>query len=282
LIDLGRVGIWSIGLRFHPDAGEIAEAAAELEELGFGALFTPGGVGGEDVFPSMGRLLAATRWVPVVSGIVNVWMHSPEETAAAFAGLEREHPGRFQLGLGISHSDLVAGYSHPLAAMNAYLDGLDAVPRERRLIAALGPRMLDLARDRSAGTHPYFVPVEHTRFARERLGPDAVIAVEQAVLLETDPAVARTRAREHMAGYLARPNYTDNLARLGFGEDDRRGGGSDRLVDAIVAWGDEQAVAERVAAHHAAGADHVCVQVVGGVEHGLPREQWRRLAAVLA
>jgi probable F420-dependent oxidoreductase len=282
LIDLGRVGIWSIGLRFHPDAAEIAEAAAELEELGFGALFTPGGVGGDDVFPSMGRLLAATRAVPVVSGIVNVWKHPPEETAAAFAELERAHPGRFQLGLGISHADLVDGYGRPLATMNAYLDGLDAVPQERRLVAALGPRMLDLARERAAGTHPYFVPVEHTRYARERLGPAAVIALEQAVLLETEPSAARARAREHMAGYLTRPNYTNNLLRLGFAEDDLRDGGSDRLVDAIVAWGDEQAAAERVAAHHAAGADHVCLQVVGGVEHGLPREQWRRLATVLA
>ncbi len=289
-MELGRIGIWSIGLRWGGDAGEIAEAAAELEELGFSALFIPGGIGGEDVFPSVGRLLAATRSVPVVTGIVNVWMHSTEETAAAWAGFDREYPGRFQLGIGISHASLIdqddpGRYRRPLVTMRAYLDGLDAalppVPRERRLIAALGPRMLELARDRTAGSHTYFVPEEHTRFARDRLGADATIAVEQAVLLETDPTVARSRSRDYMTNYLRRPNYTNNLLRHGFNEDDLRDGGTDRLVDAIVAWGDEQAIAERVAAHHEAGANHVCLQVIG-VQPALPREQWRRLASLLS
>jgi probable F420-dependent oxidoreductase len=277
-MELGRVGIWSVGLRFHPDAGEIAEAAAELEELGYTALFTPGGIGGEDVFPSIGRLLTATRSVPVVTGIVNVWMHTPDETAAAWAELEGEHPGRFELGIGISHSALIDRYDRPLATINSWLDGLDAVPKERRLIAALGPRMLDVARERSAGSHPYFVPVAHTRFARERLGPDAVLAVEVPVVLERNTSTARARAREHVEHYLRLVNYTNNLRRFGFDEDDLRDAGSDRLVDAVVAWGDEQAIAARVAEHHEAGASHVCLQVVGGAEMGLPREQWRRLA----
>jgi probable F420-dependent oxidoreductase len=155
--------------------------------------------------------------------------------------------------------------------MRSYLDELDAssppVPPERRFLAALGPKMLELSRDRSAGAHPYFVPVEHTSYAREIIGPDALLAPEQAVLLETDPDRARVGARQHMERYLQLPNYANNLLRHGFSESDLSDGGSERLADAIVAWGDEAAIAERVRAHHEAGADHVCIQVVG-VEPG--------------
>jgi probable F420-dependent oxidoreductase len=288
-MDLGRVGIWSGELRRHEDTGAIAAAAAELEELGYSALWIPGSAGG-DVLGAADRLLAATRSVPVATGILNVWMHDPQEVAVEHARLQAAHDGRFLLGLGISHAPLVdAGdpgrYRRPLTKMRSYLDELDAasppVPVAERILAALGPRMLELARDRSAGAHPYFVPVEHTRAAREALGDGPLLAPEQAVVLETDATRARERARTHVARYLELPNYTNNLLRYGFEEDDIRGAGSDRLVDAIVAWGDEAAIAERVRAHLEAGADHVCIQVVGVEPGELPLAPWRRLAAAL-
>jgi probable F420-dependent oxidoreductase len=288
-IDLGRVGVWSVELRFHKDGGEIAEAAAELEELGYGALWTPGGVGG-DILGAIGHLLASTRSVPVATGILNIWMHDPREVAEARGGFEEEYPGRFLLGLGISHAPLVDAkepglYRRPLAKMSAFLDALDAadppVPADARVQASLGPESLGMARVRSAGACPYFVPVEHSQFAREILGGGPVLAPEQAVLLETDPELARARAREFMTSYLQLPNYTNTLRRFGFTDDDLRDGGSDRLVDAIVAWGDEEKVAERIAAHHEAGADHVCIQVVGAPQGTMPLDSWRRLAPAL-
>jgi probable F420-dependent oxidoreductase len=288
-MDLGRVGVWSGELRRHPELGEVAEAAAELEELGYSAIFIPGGAGG-DIMERSELLLGATRGVPVAPGILNVWMHDPDEVAAYFARLDESFPGRFQLGLGISHAPAVNAdepgrYRKPLTKMRSYLDELDAasppVPVERRFLAALGPKMVELSRDRSAGAHPYFVPVEHTSYAREILGPDALLAPEQAVVLETDPARAREAARAHTERYLQLPNYTNNLLRHGFVEDDLRDGGSDRLVDAIVAWGDEDAIASRVRAHHEAGANHVCIQVLGVAPGTLPREEWRRLAPAL-
>ncbi len=282
-MELGRVGIFSLAFLFHPDKGEVAEAAAELEDLGFGALLCPGWLGGDEIFPSYDRLLRATRSASVVGAVVNVWRHTVDEAAAEFASLERAHPGRFQLGLGTSHAPALepGEYKPPLATMTAYLDGLDAaaeqVPRERRLLAALGPRMLEIAAERAAGSLPYFVPVEHTRLVRERLGPDAIVAVEQSVLLESDPSVAREIARNTRMSSLDMPNYKKNLLRLGFSEDDVRDRGSDRLVDALIAWGDEDDIAKRVAEHHAAGADHVALQIINTAD-GLPREDWRRLA----
>jgi probable F420-dependent oxidoreductase len=154
------------------------------------------------------------------------------------------------------------------------------VPKERRLLAALAPKMLELSRERALGAHPYFVPVAHTRYAREQLGPDPVLAVEQAVLLETDPVVAREHARKHMAPYLTLPNYVQNILRHGYAEEDVADGGSDRLVDEIVCWGDEEAIGARIAAHREAGADHVCLQVVGPLDQGLPLDDWRRLAVL--
>jgi probable F420-dependent oxidoreductase len=288
-MDLGRVGIWSGELRRHPDPGGIADAAAELEQLGYSTLWFPGGQGG-DVFGAARRLLAATEAIPVATGILNVWMHDPADAAADTAAIEREYPDRFLLGVGIGHPERVnvdspGRYRKPLTTMREYLDALDAaeepVPPERRIVAALRRRMLELARDRSLGAHPYFVPVEHTRVAREVLGPDSVLAPEQAVVLETDPVRARERARSHTERYLELPNYTGNLELLGFTPDDFRDSGSDRLVDAVVAWGDEEAIAARVATHHEAGADHVCIQVVGVPAGELPRDEWRRLAAAL-
>jgi len=288
-MDLGRVGIWSGELRRHADLGEVADAAAELEQLGYTALFLPGGAGG-DIMERSEHLLSSTTRVPVAPGILNVWMHDAQEVATETARLEEAYPGRFELGLGISHAPAVnkdepGRYRKPLTKMRSYLDELDAasppVPPERRFLAALGPKMLELSRDRSAGAHPYFVPVEHTSYSREILGEGALLAPEQAVLLESDEERARAGAREHMQRYLALPNYTNNLLRHGFDESDLADGGSDRLADAIVAWGDEAAIAERIRAHHDAGADHVCIQVVGVEPGTLPREQWRRLADAL-
>jgi probable F420-dependent oxidoreductase len=281
---LGRVGIWCRDLRYHDDRAAIADAAAELEELGYSALFLPDA--GGDVLGDVEQVLSATRTVAVVTGILNVWMHDAQAVAEGRERIEERHPGRFTLGLGASHHTLVGDrYRRPLTTMRDYLDRLDAaappMPVDRRMLAALGPRMLELARERSGGAHPYFVPPEHTRRARELLGPDRLLAPEQAVLLETDAGRARERGRAHVAPYLELPNYVANLERLGFGEADRSGGGSDRLVDAIVAWGDESAIAARVAGQLAAGADHVCIQVVGVEDGALPGASWRRLAPAL-
>ncbi|WP_028062396.1 LLM class F420-dependent oxidoreductase [Solirubrobacter soli] len=265
----GRVGVWSRELRFSRDRGDARDAAAELEELGYGALWIPD-VGG-DVFGACQELLAATRSIRLLTGILNIWMHDARAVAAGSARLGE----RFTLGLGASH-DAVVGerYARPLSAMRAYLDELDALGAHTRLLAALGPKMLELSRDRAAGAHPYLVTVEHTRTAREILGPGRVLGVEQGVVLASD----RGPARAHVAAYLELPNYVANLRRLGFGDADFADGGSDALVDALVAWGDEEAIAARVRAQLDAGADHVCIQVIDAVDDMPPREAWRRLA----
>ena len=194
------------------------------------------------------------------------------------------------MGIGVSHAPLIdlaeAGrYTKPLGAMRTFLDGLDAAPipvaADDRVLAALGPKMLDLAGARTAGTHPYLVTPEHTAVAREALGPDKLVAPEQAVVLESDPDAARTIARSHLAGYLGLPNYTNNWKRFGFTDDDIADGGSDRLVDAFVAWGGEDVIVDRVRAHRDAGADHVCVQVLTANLWELPLSGWRTLAPAL-
>jgi probable F420-dependent oxidoreductase len=277
-VDLGRIGVWSNKLRYHEDRAAVADAAAELDELGFGALWLPD-VGG-DVLGDCGHVLDATKRVAVATGILNIWMHEAAAIASGIAALDQRHPDRFLLGLGASHAAVVAAYERPYSSMVSYLDALDAasptVAPGDRILAALGPRMLELSRDRAHGAHPYLVPVEHTRQAREILGPDRLLAPELGVVLERDGEAA---ARAHVADYLELPNYVRNLRRLGFGDDDLRDGGSDRLVRALVAWGDEEAIAARVDEHLAAGADHVCVQVLA--PEPLPREDWRRLAAAL-
>jgi probable F420-dependent oxidoreductase len=217
-------------------------------------------------------------------------MHSPEETAAEHARLTAEHGDRFLCGIGVSHALLIdrgepGRYDRPLTRMREFLDGLDAapvpLPEGSRVLAALGPKMLEIARQRSAGTHPYLVTAEHTAIARAALGPGKLVAPEQAVVLATDPDEARAIGRAHLGGYLALPNYTNNWLRLGFTQDDLAGGGSDRLVDAFVVWGDTAAVAERVGAHRRAGADHVCVQVLTSEQGRLPLAEWRTLAPAL-
>jgi probable F420-dependent oxidoreductase len=234
-------------------------------------------------------LLAATTLVPVASGILSIWHATPAQAATAAAALDADHPNRFVLGLGASHAPLVEPlgdrYTHPYTRMVRYLDELDdlgpSVAPDRRMLAALGPRMLTLAAERAAGAHPYFVPVEHVARARRIMGPTALLAPELAVVLEADPATARTVARGYTGGYLGLPNYVNNLRSLGFTDDDLDGSGSDRMVDAIVAWGDAPTIAERVRAFHDAGADHVCIQVVADRSEGFPLAAYRELATVL-
>jgi probable F420-dependent oxidoreductase len=239
-------------------------------------------------------LLGATRRLVVATGIASVFARTAMATAHAQRLLADASGGRFLLGLGVSHAPMVEGllgqtWDKPVARMRTYLDGIDdaftvsPAPADDppRVLAALGPAMLRLAAERAWGALSYFVPVEHTTFAREQLGPGPQLMVEQAAVLSDDPDEARRAARKHMEMYLTLPNYVNNLRRLGWDEGDLADGGSDALVDALVAWGGVDAVAERVAAHHEAGADHVCVQVLDGDVTALPLEQWRDLAPAL-
>lgn len=291
-MNLGRVGLWTFQLDLQPSA-QAKETAAELEELGYGALWLPEAVGREALVNSA-LLLSATREIVVATGVATIWGHDPLTMAAGQLTLSEAFPDRFLLGLGVSHQpmvDFIRGqhYDKPLTRMRDYLDAMDkavyVAPKPesepRRVLAALGPKMLELSATRAAGAHSYFVPVEHTVVARETLGHEPMLCPEQAVVLSTDPDAARAAARLHMATYLNLPNYTNNLRRLGWGDDDLADGGSDRLVDAIVAWGDESAIVERVQAHLDAGADHVCVQVLDSTATALPLPQWRALAPAL-
>ncbi|MGC4963476.1 LLM class F420-dependent oxidoreductase [Gordonia sp. DT101] len=285
-MNLNGVGIWSSPLRYG-DPGEAADAASELDELGFTALWIPD-VGGP-VLDSVANLLGATTNVVIATGILNMWMHEPHEVAAAHARLTSEHGARFLLGLGISHAPLIdaqeAGrYRKPLATTKAFLDGLDdaenPVPTDSRVLAALGPKMLALSAERSRGAHPYLVTPEHTAIARTSLGDGPLLAPEQTVVLTTDRDEARSIGTPWLRGYLAMPNYANNLRRLGFSDDDLDSV-SDRLFDAIIAWGDESAVLARIDQHRAAGADHVCLQVLQADQRAVPRAQWRRIADAL-
>jgi probable F420-dependent oxidoreductase len=290
---LGRTGLWTFQLDLQP-AAKAKETAAELEELGYSTLWLPEAVGREALVNSA-LMLSATTHMVVATGIASIWGHDPMTMAAGQLTLSEAFPGRFLLGLGVSHQpmvDFVRGqhYDKPLTRMREYLDAMDSAiyvspkPEEepRRVLAALGPKMLQLAAERALGAHPYFVPVEHTVVAREALGDGPMLCPEQAVVLSTDADEARAAARLHMATYLTLPNYTNNLRRLGWGDDDLADGGTDRLVDAIVAWGDESAIVERVRAHLDAGADHVCLQVLDTTATALPMRQWRALAPALA
>jgi probable F420-dependent oxidoreductase len=287
-VDLGRVGIWSRELRYHPDRGARAAAAAELEDLGYAAIFIPDA--GGDVLGAVEHLLAATRRMSLATGVLNIWMHDPAEVASMRASLVARFGPRLLLGLGSSHAPLVEGalhvpYARPYSKMVEYLDALDTaaapVPAGERMLAALGPRMLSLARARAGAAHPYLVPPEHTAAARQALGPGITLAPEQAVVLGADRQLGREQARAFVNDYLALPNYVRNLRHLGFTGDDLDGRASGRLVDALVAYGDEDAIAARVRAHHDAGADHVCTYVIGGRDEALPLDAWRRLAPAL-
>ena len=281
--DLGRFGVWWSG-SWHAADDRDFNVAAELESLGYGTLWSSGGFE-PGLAPRFGELLAATDRAVVASGIASIWTTTPADVAPAIADLEERFDDRFLFGIGASHSMIVQDYTRPYSRMVEYLDGLDAtdspVPRERRVLAALGPRMLELAKERAAGAHPYFVPVEHTAYAREALGPGPLLATEVAVVLETDRDAALQRAREYASIYLPLPNYANNLRRFGYTDDDIEGGGSDRLIEAVIPWGDAGTIAERVRAHLDAGADHVCVQVVADF-FAFPLAQYRELAPALS
>jgi probable F420-dependent oxidoreductase len=274
---LREIGVWT---SFRPFGAERAgEVAKLIESLGFSAWW----VGGSPHVPDVRPVLEATSTLTVATGILNVWINDPAETAAADAQLRAEFPDRFLLGIGIGHPEATSDYRRPLTSMRAFLDGLDAAPTPppvaERCLAALGPKMLELAGERTAGTHTYFVPVDHTRAARERLGPGKLVAPELACVLDTDPVRAREVGREYAQLYLNLRNYTSNLLDFGFTERDVADGGSDRLIDAIVPHGTPDQIAEVVHAHLDAGADHVCVQPLG--EPGIPRESWTALAKAL-
>ena len=276
-MDIGTFGVWT---SFRPFGAERAgEAARIVEQLGYGTWW----VGGSPHVPDIRPVLEATSTLVAATGILNVWINDPAETAAADAAVRADFPGRFMLGIGIGHPEATSDYRRPLTAMRAFLDGLDASPApppvEERALAALGPKMLDLAGERAAGTHSYFVPVEHTRAARERLGPDKLVAPELACVVDTDPVRARAVARDYAKLYLGLRNYTQNLLGIGFTEADIAEGGSDRLIDAVIAHGSAEQIAEVARAHLDAGADHVCLNPQG--ERGIPRESWTALAGAL-
>ena len=274
-VDLGPIGLWTSVLDQQP-ATRARELAAELEEQGWGAVWIPEAVL-RDPLVHAALLLDSTERLVVATGIANIYARTPMAMNNGWQSLSEAFPNRFLLGLGVSHQPLVEGlfrgsYGPPLTAMRGYLDAMDAsyyaapAPPEppQRVLAALGPKMLELARDKTDGAHPYLITPEHTALAREILGPGRILAPEQKVVLETDPDAARAIARQTLAVYVpGLPNYVNNLRRLGFTDDDLQDPPSDRLVDGVVAWGDVDAITARVQAHRDAGADHVAVQVLG-------------------
>jgi probable F420-dependent oxidoreductase len=293
---IGRIGLWS-GLPVNADLGFVRDLVGELEELGYGMLWYPEAIGRESL--SVGTLLLSwTNKLGIGTSIMNIWARDAHAAASGAKTLESAFPGRFVQGLGVSHSHVAAmrghEYAKPLTAMRSYLDAMDASPfgapepaeKPPRMLAALAPRMLELAAERTAGSIPYLVPPEHTAYAREQLGPASCLAVEQAVVLADDESAAREQAQAFVAFYLGAENYVNNLKRLGWSDEDVAGQGSDALVDALVAGNDEDAIRARVQAHFDAGADHVCVQPLIGRQPSADdleryREHVRRLAAAL-
>lgn len=301
-MELGTVGAW---VNFDPMTPvQAAAAAGRIEGLGLSALWCPG----SSTYDSLTRaslLLSATSTLIVATGIANIYSRPASVTAATQRLLFDQSDGRFLLGLGVSHKSTVeqslhTTYGPPVATMKAYLRALETELAERdralkaagaeerpslrlrmpRVISALGPKMLELARDECDGAHPYLVTPDHTKHAREILGPQRLLCVEQKVIRESDPAVARAVARKYLAMYLVLPNYVTSWRRLGFDDGDFADGGSDRLVDALVAWGDEDAVCRRVSEHLDAGASHVCVQALHADDDPPPGPEWSTLEIV--
>ena len=267
-MELGRVGIW-MPKQFGP------EAVGTMEALGYGTLWLGSSPSVQEAVP----FLEGSSAMTIATGILNIWQHDPADVAAAHAEVRAAHPDRFLLGIGVGHPEATSDYKRPLTSMRAFCDGLASVPRDELVLAALGPKMLDLAGERSLGTHPYFTTPDHTRFARDRLGPDALVAPEVAVVVEPDAETARAIARRYAKLYLGLVNYTQNLLNFGFTEADIADGGSDRLIDAVIPHGTPDQVAAALGEHFDAGADHVCVQPLG---HGKPPvDDYRALAAVL-
>lgn len=288
---LGRTGAWSFDAE-RLSADDERAYARELERLGVSVLWIPESLGSKEIFAHSALLLSATERLIVAPGIANIFARDPVAMANGQRALCDAYPGRFLLGLGVSHAPTVKArtgitWDKPVAHMRTYLDAMDKAPytgkavETPRVLAALGPQMLRLAAERSLGPHPYFVPVEHTTTARKTIGSGPLLAVEQAAVLSTDPAVARATARRHMKRYLELDNYANNLRRIGWSDGDIANGGSDALVDAIVAWGDASAIRKRVDDHLARGADHVCLQVVRIDLAAPPAQEWATLAKTL-
>jgi probable F420-dependent oxidoreductase len=276
-VELGQFGVWTS----YRGIGEenASEAAKLVEDLGYGTFW----LGGSPRLSSVRPLLAASSRLTVATGIVNVWTYAPADLAAEHSALVADFPGRLLVGIGIGHPEATSDYERPLATMRSFLDGLDGadppLPREERVLAALRPKMLQLARDRAAGAHPYFVPVEHTRAAREILGDGPLLAPEVACVVDSDYDRGARTARAYAEMYLRMSNYTNNLLALGFTEKDLADGGSDRLIDALIPHGTVEEIVPMVRAYLEAGADHVALQPVG--VQGMPREEWRALAVAL-
>lgn len=287
-MNLGRIGLWTHDFDLQPMA-KAQEAIAEVEEMGYGAVWVPEATIREP-FASTALLLSATKKMVLATGIASLHARTAQTMQAGWKTLTEAFPDRFLLGIGVSHAPMVQGvhkgnYDKPYSTMVEYLDAMDkgiffaAAPSTapQRVLAALGPKMLKLAAERGAGAHPYFTPVEHTAFARETMGTGALLAPELAVVLETDATKAREIARKYMTTYTRLPNYTNNLKRFGFTEDEITKQ-EDRLVDAIVAWGSLDTVVAAVKGHLNAGADHVCIQVLTDKPGTLPMREWQELA----
>jgi len=287
---IGKLGVWDAGLCFAP-VGVACSAATELEAAGYRAAWLH--EGGREVFVAAAIFLASTRRMVVGTSIASIWQHEPTQLVTAARTLGEAFPGRFVLGIGVSHAGAQSwhgrAYARPLDDLSDYLDAMEDVPwpcpRPQppvpRMIGALGPRMLELARRRARGAIPYLVPVQHTSFARERLGRDPVLAVQQAIVIDQPRRRARELAHEHVRRYLPFPNYRNNLLRCGFSEHDLQGSGSERLIDALVAIGDLDDAAARVRGHLDAGADHVCVNPLGRARGEIPIVDLQQFAARL-
>ena len=271
---LGRFGIWRSASQVTP------ELAAGIERLGFGVLWLGSSPAGDLVQAE--EFLGLTTTLTLATSIVNMWQDQPEHVARSFARVRRRHPGRFLLGVGAGHREATQQYARPYQALARYVDVLQAggVPRDSLVLAALGPRVLGLARDRAAGAIPYLVPAEHTRQARAVLGPGPLLAPEHKVVLDADPDRARALGRATVQPHLGMVNYTANLRRLGWSEDDLSGDGSDKLIDALVARGSPAEIAGQLTRHLDAGADHVCLHLI--TEDGAdPLPGYRALAPAL-
>jgi probable F420-dependent oxidoreductase len=286
---LGRVGVWSFALEAQSAADE-REAAAEIEGLGYPTIWFPEAGGSREAFSHAAWLLRSTERTTIAAGIANIWARDAAAASNGGRMLSDAYPGRFVLGLGVGHRTSAARrgaeYHRPYTRMREYLDEMERADstapepeiQPRIVLAALGPKMLELAAERTHGAHSYFVPVEHTAFARARLGPQPILAVEQTVVLETDPADARRIARAFAVEYFALPNYANNLRRMGYTAADVSRQGSDRAIDAVIAWGDVDTIASRVREHIRAGADHVALQVVSDDDEDVGLDQLRDLA----
>ncbi|MEA2500943.1 MAG: hypothetical protein QOD01_1054 [Actinomycetota bacterium] len=279
-LELGRIGVW---LNPRHDDDTRSRFVVEAEALGYPTAWLGAGRGSWGELELIERVLDATSTIAVATAIVNMWTNDPAAIAKGYQRIVERHPDRFLLGVGIGHPEAVKDYRLPYDTMVDYLDQLDAggVPRDRRVLAALGPRALRLAAERTAGSHPYLVVPEHTREARRILGPGLLLAPEQKVVLEMDADVARSIGRPFVADpYLKLTNYTNNLRRHGYTDDDLIGGGSDRLIDALVLRGSTDAIAAGLQAHLDAGADHVAIQVLTA-PGGDPMPGYRQLARAL-